>query len=69
MFCLKRNLSIWQCIFRLCISICIMIATYFWVPPIILKVIIFVFAIIFATTAIIGYCPMDAMIRRSRKGK
>lgn len=64
MFFVKRNLPIWERILRLCVSICFGVAAGYFLNAGIPQTLLFVTAIIFAGTALIGFCPACAMLGR-----
>ncbi|WP_392551809.1 YgaP-like transmembrane domain [Orbus wheelerorum] len=66
---LKRNLQNRQRFFRLILSIIIGLITTYFIYSIILKITIFIIVLIFASTALIGFCPMRTIINRIKMDK
>lgn len=63
MFYLKRNLSIWQSILRVCISVCLITIAYSALNSFFWQLSIIMIAIFFGTTAIMRYCPLMTKIK------
>lgn len=69
MFYIKRNLSAWARLLRLCLSIMLVLAASYFLTTGLLQILLFITAGCFAATAFVGCGPACALFERKTLNK